>query len=444
MNSVEVAARDFLDRWVHPDAADEPQAAARHRALIAALLALSMFAVCAFPVWTAIAQQFDISAAAFFGVLAMPLMVAAHLTRTGNINRTEILFAIMLTALAVLLALNGASAPALTLLALVAIEAALVESRRVAAACIGLAAAGLALAFLAPEIELLAGGDLQPLAIGAVGVMAASTAMRIRISRKQLSAVADESEENYRTFADAIGGLVTRHDANGDAIFVSAASRSLLGASPSEIAGGRFVQRVQMSDRVAFLNAMKACVRDRKEATLRLRMLRSRRSVGGRTTLEAAMMEMSCRPVTDDATGGVSAIAVTRDHVEEVRAAEPASDMTALRDPLNAIVEFSTMLDRHPPAPANSNAAPDYARLIRASATQMLDLVNAGEVSVNGAQAIPQMGRPNGQFLPAATKSKEYVPAGRNSGQDRQMKVLFPDFARRPGKARPIRERIGG
>lgn len=444
MDSVTVAARDFLDRWVHPDAEDEPQTAARHRAFIAALLALSLFGACAFPIWIAIAGQLGASEAVFFAASATPLVVAAYLARTGRLDRAVLAFGAIVTLIAVWLGLTGASAPALVLLALVAAEAALATSRRVLVGCLALAGIGIALILLTPEIA--SATAVEPLAVGLAGVMAASTTLRIRSLHRQIGASADESETNYHIFADAVGGLVTRHDANGDALFASPASRGLLGASSHELLGARFVQRIQMSDRLAFLKAMKACVQDRKEGAIRLRMLRACRD-SGQTKLDAATVEISYRPVMDPDSGEVSVVAVTRDWVETPQA-ESVNDVSALREPLKAIVEFSALLGGDGvPVAANTNA-PDYARLIQSSANQMLDFVN-------GASARPETmrpaGRPNGQFLSAATKSKDQVPgdgdtaaSGRNSGQSAQMKVFFPDFARGPGRSRQLRERTGG
>jgi hypothetical protein len=150
---------------------------------------------------------------------------------------------------------------------------------------------------------------------------------------------------------------------------------------------------------------------------------------------------MTYRPMVDDNTGEVTVLAVTRDFVEETAPVAGApTQITALRDPLIAIVEFSAMLDRHRPVAANANM-PDYARLIRSSANQMLDMVNATSREMVGE---PAHGRPNGRFLPAATKSNHQVPAARNSGQNGQKKVFFPDLARLSGASRPTRERTGG
>jgi hypothetical protein len=205
--------------------------------------------------------------------------------------------------------------------------------------------------------------------------------------------------------------------------------------------GGRFVQRIQLSDRVAFLNAIRECTQSAKEGTIRLRMLRAQRAQAGRTKLETATMEMTYRPMVDDHTGEVTAIAVTRDLAEEAAPANAPTQIAALRDPLIAIVEFSAMLGRRLPVAANANA-PDYARLIQSSASQMLDMVNAASIGEMAGK--PVHGRPNGQFLPAATKSNHQVPAARNSGQNGQKKVFFPDLARLSGASRPTRERTGG
>jgi len=444
MHSVSVAARDFLDRWVHPDAADDPQLAARHRSLIAVLLTLSLFGACAFPVWIATVRQFGALDAAFFAASAMSLLAAGYLASSGKFERATMLFASLVTLFAVLLSLSGANAPALALLALVGVEGSLATSKRVLVGCFALAGAGIATMLLVPEITS-ATVAVELLAMGLAGVIAASTAIRIRVSHRQIGASADESEQNYRIFADAIGGLVTRHDANGDVFFASPASRGLLGASPDDLKGARFVGRIQMSDRIAFLNAMKECIRDRKEGTIRLRMLCARRDAG-QTKLHTATMEMSYRPLANPDSGEVSVIAVTRDWVEARPVEEPARDVAALREPLKAIVEFSALLGSNMPVAANANA-PNYARLIQSSANQMLELVNG---ALDPRDLRRPAGRPNGQFLSAATNSKDQVPGdrgrtvGHNSGQGGQMKVFFPDFARGSVRSRQLRERTGG
>ena len=191
MSQLHGTLRQFLDRWVHPDAADDPLIAARYRSFVAGQLVPGAFGLGVFPLWMSIVRELGMIEAAAFAVLAAPLLIAGFLAKTGRIDIAEIMSAFLLTGLAVVLAMRTgwSSAPVLTLLLLVPIDGSLSGSKRTLLASAATAAAGLAIA------ATLAGStgdgeDIKPAAFAVASLFALVTVGRVYVAQRTSDTVA--------------------------------------------------------------------------------------------------------------------------------------------------------------------------------------------------------------------------------------------------------------
>jgi cell cycle sensor histidine kinase DivJ len=191
--------------------------------------------------------------------------------------------------------------------------------------------------------------------------------------------------------------VVTRHDRNGDVLFVSPAAQVLLGAGPQALHGRGLFDRVHVADRPAYLKALDdaAMVRESRTVELRIRRDSSKDNAGG----GFVWIELRCWPLDRaaqaDAGEAGEVVAVMRDvsarkdeehAVEHARAeAERASLAKSrflatmsheLRTPLNAIIGFSEMLREEDALMIGAKQRHDYAHLINESGHHLLSVVN--------------------------------------------------------------------
>jgi cell cycle sensor histidine kinase DivJ len=389
--------RRVIDGLVHGSVSEDSLTAARHRAFIAAHLAVGLGVLLLFPIWLALSGAPSFGSAIAFAWLAAPLPIAAFLSRTGRYEAAHLLSALALAGLVVWggALTGGLSSPALILLAIVPAEAALSGARRITLASIGLAACAfvaLATVSLAGLLPAQGGGSASfaPILIAAALLYGGGLALRIEQVYREADLAARDGEARYRMLAENGTDLITRHNSVGAVEYASPAGRTMLGCSPSELAGHGLFDRVHVADRPAYLHALSETDRTGEPRTIEFRLRRPDMANG------FFWVDMRCRSVIDPATGVRSLVAVTRDITEArtqkteiVAARSSAAEANQsqvqflahmsheLRTPLNAIIGFSEMLERELFGKFEMARHRDYIRLIHSSGEHLLQVVNS-------------------------------------------------------------------
>ncbi|BCP52780.1 PAS domain-containing sensor histidine kinase [Kaistia sp. 32K] len=382
---------------MHGSASEDSLVASRHRAFIAAHLAVGLGVLLLFPIWLALSGAPSFGSAVAFAFLAAPLPIAAFLSRTGRYEAAHLLSALALAGLVVLggALTGGLQSPALILLAIVPAEAALSGARRITLASIGMAAvalAALATASLAGWLpsESGASAGFVPILIIAALLYGAGLALRIEQVYREADLAARDGEARYRMLAENGTDLITRHNSVGALEYASPAARTMLGCSAADLAGHGLFDRVHVADRPAYLHAISETDRTGEPRTLEFRLRRAD------TASDFLWVDMRCRPVIDPATGVRTIVAVMRDiteartqQTEIVAARSSAAEANQsqiqflahvsheLRTPLNAIIGFSEMLERELFGKFEMARHRDYIRLIHSSGEHLLQVVNS-------------------------------------------------------------------
>ncbi|MCX5572177.1 PAS domain-containing sensor histidine kinase [Kaistia nematophila] len=391
--------RRIIDGLVHSSVADEPLLAARHRAFIAAHLAVGLGVLMLFPIWLALAGRPSFASAVAFGWLAAPLPIAGFLSRTGRYGEAHLLSAVALAGLVVWAGMltGGLGSPALVLLAIVPAEAALSGSRRITLASIAIsvcALAGLALVALAGLLPAPMAGPVSfaPILVAAAILYGAGLALRIELVQRVAEGAARDGEARYRILADNTAELITRHNGSGAVEFASPAARAMLGCSPAELIGHGLFDRVHVADRPNYLHALSEVDRTGEPRQVEFRLRRT----AGDDAAGFVWAEMRCRPALDAAQGTRSVVAVLRDvtasrsqrdaFAEAQSSADQANQSKVqflahmsheLRTPLNAIIGFSEILQRELFGKFEMARHRDYIRLIHSTGEHLLQVVNS-------------------------------------------------------------------
>jgi PAS domain S-box-containing protein len=193
-----------------------------------------------------------------------------------------------------------------------------------------------------------------------------------------------KSEEQYRTIADNTSDLIQKIGLDGAFLYLSPASRSMLGFEPEELVGQSFLSLVHAEDVQSarrFLHS--AGHTDRTEVLV----CRMRHKNGGYVWAES-----SGRSMTDsESESGRVVISLTRDiserllAAEELRAAKEEAEAAnrakseflanmshEIRTPMNAILGFAGLLEDH----ARDDKDQEFVRAILASGRDLLVLIN--------------------------------------------------------------------
>ncbi|MGO8801306.1 MAG: ATP-binding protein [Roseiarcus sp.] len=206
----------------------------------------------------------------------------------------------------------------------------------------------------------------------------------------------------YKVLAEAIGDLVLHHDPSGAVLAASGDAEALFGLDLRELTGTGFFERLHVSDRAVFLQAIGAA--GQREGTicvtLRLRSGPPAEWDGEGAEPVFAWAEARLHRLADpvsgaaDCEGGavvsvvrnVSSAKINEEKLEAARAeAESASSWKdrllanvshELRTPLNAIIGFSEILGSDELAPRDRARQLEYAGIIHASAEHLLSVVN--------------------------------------------------------------------
>jgi cell cycle sensor histidine kinase DivJ len=385
--------RRTVDGLVHGSVGDDSLTAMRHSAFIAAHLAIGLCVLLLLPISLALSGAPSVGLAGAFALLALPLPIAAFLSRTGRYEVAHLLSAVALAALVAWVGAftGGLASPALLLLALLPAEAALSATRRAALAAIASAIGAIVLLGASSILGLpSASAGFAPILVAAGLLHGAGLAFRIARVQGAAENAAREGEARYRLLAENGTDLITRHDRVGAVEYASPSGRGLLGCAPAELVGHGLFDRVHVADRPAFLHALSETDRTGEARSLEFR-LRGPAEAGG-----FLFVEMRCRAALDAASGARSVIAVTRDVTEarqrqseiaDARTSAEAADKSQiqliahvsheLRTPLNAIIGFSELLERELFGKFEMARHRDYIRLIHSSGEHLLQVVNS-------------------------------------------------------------------
>lgn len=400
--------RDYVETLVHPSALGDAWTSSRHRAFIAPRLLGSAAALTSFPLYLLARGAPSVIELVVFAWLAVPILIAFFLSRTGRYASAHVLSSLALTGLVTLIAAStgGVDSFAAAWLVVIPFEAALSVSRRVVAAtsAAALAAAAFLVLFGAAHVLPPSADKVTP-ALAAMGILsamlyAAGLALGVealaRESVRQLNAEGDR----YRLLARNMTDAITRHGRNGRVLFASPAAESLFGAPVSALYGNGLFERVHVADRPAYLTALGDAAAVAESCSVEFRVRRDCVDAGGRTAVQFIWIEMRCRPLKrtaarDEAEHAGEVVAVLRDvsvrkqheqALEDARAeAERANACKTrflatmsheLRTPLNAIIGFSEMLTQESVLMLDQKRRNEYAGLIKESGKHLLSVVN--------------------------------------------------------------------
>jgi len=385
---------------VHPAVEDEA-VRLRHVDFMLTRLAAGLGALALVPVYLVVWGAPGALAALALSCLALPVVAAAILSRTGRVLPAHAVSSLALAGLILTVSrgTGGITSPALVLLPLMPLGALAWGERgtALAAAAIAVLTAGAVLA-----IELLAGpvdSTIPPsvgLPLAAAGAIAYTTAVVRLAQRRDRDGRQREAARHVRDRAvlGALNDLVTWHDAAGQVVFASEASRALLGEAPDSLVGRGLFERVHVGDRPAFLKALADARHTARPVEVRCRLMIP--SPEGRGAPTVRWVEMRAAPADAQAPDNCAVIAVTRDvsdqrqrelELEEARRAAVSANEAKdrflaivsheLRTPLNAIIGFSEMLASDSLCPADEARRREYAGIIAGSGRHLLDVVNS-------------------------------------------------------------------
>ncbi|GJD49379.1 Sensor histidine kinase RcsC [Methylobacterium crusticola] len=388
---------------VHESVAGDPNERMRHERFLISRLATGAVMMAMLPpylLWRGVPSPLEAVAAA---CLMLPVAAALILARTGRLVLAHGLSSAALTGLVVCLAcLTGGPASAASIwLVMIPIEALMAGSHRAALMSGALAAAG---AVLISLIEPTAGSGLfaWPAALAmpifAITAICHVLALSVEHLRREgrWSATLRAASARDALLLDAIDDLITWHDRNGSVLQASAASATLAGASPEQLAGRGLLARVHVSDRPAFLKAISDAAGRALPVTAQFR-LHAAGPAGEPGRVIWAEMRAHRVPggAGAAAPGEAAVVAVTRDVSEHRRRAEDLDQARAeaeradeiksrflatvsheLRTPLNAIIGFSEMLEAEGQLALGAERRREYAGLIHGSGRHLLEVVN--------------------------------------------------------------------
>ncbi len=389
--------RQSLAAYVHESARGDALQRTRHHSFITSHLFSGLMALCAFPVYLAIAGQPDLMESLAFIWLLTPIGIAAFLSRTGKLETAHLISAANLTALVVFVAAitGGVQSFIIAWLIVIPVEASLAASRRTVISALLLACAALVGLFVAGDMGLLPPPrqfDMSMNVLLAIGVMSAiiyvgGIAVNVEKLHRQSARAIKEGESRYRLLAENATDLISRHSHNGHAMFVSHAAHTLIGCPPEQLLADGLFEQVHILDRPAFLSAISGAYVSGKPVSVEYRLRKKDDEAPGGAFI---WVEMRCRmdangdivAVTRDISGQKAQeerIIEARDNAERANVAKSqflANISHELRTPLNAIIGFSEIMNQELFGKLENERHREYAMLIHQSGEHLLQLVN--------------------------------------------------------------------
>jgi two-component system, cell cycle sensor histidine kinase DivJ len=385
---------DYLDALVHPSAQQDALVAARHRAFIAPRLIVGLSALAFLPIFLAFGGLTTVPELVLVSWAIVPIATACYLSRTGRYESAHLISAAALAAVATTVAAcsGGIGSVAVVWLVLIPLEAAVSGSRRVVliSAALALAVAALLMAIV-PVDTVTELSALAALAIGAAliyGTAVALGAERIARADARLRAA---DQERARLLTGNMSDVITRHGADGRVLSASANAQDVLGTGACDLIGLGLVDRIAMSDRAAFRDAIADTAANGVERSVEFRIHRPK--LGDHESLQ--WIAMHCKRLPESAAAG-AVVAVLRDasarkcqqqalvdaRAEAERSQAGKNRFLAvvsheLRTPLNAIIGFSEMLTDADEMRIDGARRREYARLINEAGGHLLGVVNS-------------------------------------------------------------------
>lgn len=372
------------ERLLHPSVA-EPRERLRQARLLAVLFAGPVLAAFAVAQAAAARGEGVLALAAALMVFGLGLLAPFLLIVTGRRRIVEpIAMALAASVLGALVAAGGGlSSPLVALAAAPAVEAGWIARTRRAVG-FGVAAGGATLLLgLGLAATLLPGSAApSPWQWAVPALYVAGLLLRMPF----FDAQKDAEPQARQPVEEIIGAALLHLQAGGEVASASPQAEALFGVAPEMLYGSGLIDRIHVSDRIAYLTAL-ADLRDGAERrSLRLRIRRPAQTGGGLLPLS---LDIVARP------GSQRFLAVARDDTpmaemegalaEAREAAERAlmekdrhlaSVSHELRSPLNAILGFSDVLATGMLGPLGNDRQREYVGLIREASEHLLQVVN--------------------------------------------------------------------
>lgn len=394
------ALSEALENLVHPSAAGDALESQRHVTFMASCFAAGGLASVVFPLALAFSNGVGIEVAIVLGWMLAQLPLALFLSQTGKLEQayagSTALFCLFLSVMCAVS--GGLSSFALIWFAVIPVEAALSGSPRLV---LGISALGAVLigvlSFLVPSAPETA--SALSIAASSFGALAYVMALALRFVDENLrmKAYLGAVEKRYRLLEEAAGDVLMKIGRDGTVTQLGGPLERILDISRRQATGDWLFQRVHVSDRPAYLQAL---AQARSEATtvsvqLRLRKGATVPGEAGRATYIWVNLDFAA---DHDASEGVGAssdtlrlslrdVTAERAQTDEIRQARLdaeaashtktrfiASASHELRTPLNAIIGYADLMQS---GTGNVSAAQtrEYAGLIHQSGHHLLQLV---------------------------------------------------------------------
>ncbi|WP_245444872.1 sensor histidine kinase [Pseudaminobacter soli (ex Li et al. 2025)] len=379
------------DRLVHPSVRDESARAAQRR-LVGILLTAPFFVSASIALYLAntLGAATTLAATcATFGAAWLAVLLVAASGKEQLAAAAALTFGIASIS-AIVAGAGGLASPMSALLLALPLEA--YWQRRSPRA--GLNGAGAALAVL--PLQALLGSTVFPASAAVAGwhwlvPLAYVATLLPRLGGLVAKTSQDEENDERPRLEDIVDAVVIRMAPNGDISDVSAQARETMRLQPELLLGTGLFDRIQVSDRVAYLCAL-ADLRGgatRRKVEVRVRLPRQEdgptdnyrpflielMSNGNRAPVFTALLrenEEVAQLRADLANRGESAEAL-----EIAKGRFLAAVSHELRTPLNAIIGFSDMLLHETFGGFQNPRQKEYVTLVRDSGHHLLEVVNS-------------------------------------------------------------------
>jgi two-component system, cell cycle sensor histidine kinase DivJ len=397
---------EHVDSPLHASARRNALTASRHRAFIVPRVLGCAMALAALPVYVGLRGAPSLHEAAVFAGLAVPVLIAGLLCRTGQYERAHMIASLALAGIVTAVAVETGGIGSIAALWLIAVplEAMLSASRRVVALAVAATMGGAIFLLLGDylghlgyvaQLPAVVSIEQQRAALAALGIISAAfyaAGIAFSVAALGRDRPSNAEEERYRSLASSMADVITRHARDGKVQFVSPAAEQLFGTKVQNLVGYGLFDRVHVADRPAYLSALSDSAAYGRDRSVEFRV----RQEGDLSKF--AWIEMRCHPVDQavaDKRGKREVVAVMRDIterkeqevvLEEARAeAQRANDAKSwflatmsheLRTPLNAIIGFSEMLTKEASLMIDAEKRHNYAQLINESGHHLLSVVN--------------------------------------------------------------------
>jgi cell cycle sensor histidine kinase DivJ len=377
-------------RMVHGSVVDEATRA-HHGRLIGLLLTGPLLVAAALAVFLSPRLGPGATLSAIGATVALSLLGAAVVSRTGRGVAFVEAGALVLSAIAaaaVVAAAGGPASPALLILAALPFEAWWLR-RSAGAAGLGALAALAALVLQGALGSTALTGATIPAGWHWVAPLTylAFVAPRMAIWIESLTRSKQQPEGSLEAVIDAV---VLRLTEGGEVVDASAQARDMIGVAPAMLLDSGLFDRIHVADRVAYMCALADIRHGGRSPCLELRIRRTSTQDGRHTGEYLPFLVEMTR------TGSDQIIAVIRKpHSKVELRAQPTAEKDAtecaelaktrflaavsheLRTPLNAIIGFSDLLLHEMFGGFRDPRQKEYVRLVREAGHHLLDVVNS-------------------------------------------------------------------